>query len=163
MPENENNYKPTVWGRKGEDLQCPSGQLCRVLRTGPQQLVAAGVLESMDALTGIVQNELIPQAQGRPKIDASKLAKNPKAINQMIEVADKVCIYAVLEPQVHPVPPAGVKRDEDKVYVDMVDIEDKFFIMQFVMGGVKDFEQFRQESEDAMVGVDQLQGGRHTA
>lgn len=171
MPENETNiatpnpYAPTVWGSKakGEDLLCPSGQTCRVLKSGPQQLVAAGVLESMDALTGIVQNELIPQAEGRPKVDAAKLAKNPAALTKMLDMADKVVVHSVLEPKVHPTPGPDEERDESKIYTDMIDIEDKFFIMQFAMGGVKDFEQFRKESETAVVGMDELQSGRHSA
>jgi hypothetical protein len=45
------------------------------------------------------------------------------------------------------------ERDQDKFYIDQVEIEDKTFIMNFVMGGQADVADFRQKSADALAGV----------
>lgn len=45
------------------------------------------------------------------------------------------------------------ERDEDVLYTDDVDIEDKTFIFNFVVGGTRDLETFRTEYGDALADV----------
>lgn len=45
------------------------------------------------------------------------------------------------------------ERDEDIVYTDDVDMDDKTFIFNFVVGGSSDLEQFRNEYGDALADV----------
>lgn len=51
-------------------------------------------------------------------------------------------------------------REDDVLYTDDVDLEDKMFIFNFVVGGSADVEQFREEFGD---GMDSLQAGEDVA
>lgn len=44
-------------------------------------------------------------------------------------------------------------RDEDTLYTDDIDMEDKTFIFNFVVGGTRDIERFREEYGDAVATV----------
>ena len=110
------------------------------------------------------------------------MAKDTKQLGALIEMLDRVLVYAVVEPQVS-MPPAcsvcgelnvqGVKIHEDEdledfhqydpadrdpsvLYADRVDLEDKMFIMNFVVGGTRDLQRFRSEFGAGMAGVSAL-------
>lgn len=143
----------TAWKNKSSDLTCPSGQLCRVRRPGVQGLIKANVLESFDQLTSIVANETIPKAEGSPVVDATTILRDPEKLNEAFVLMDKIVVYVVLEPEVLPAPASEDERDDDLVYVDEIDIEDKAFIMNFAIGGSRDLERFREGTEEALGGV----------
>lgn len=155
----DERYAPSQWGSVGglEDLTMPSGQVAQVRRPGPQGLIEAGVIHSLDALTGIVQNELIPQAEGAPKVDVQKLMKNESALASIIHTADRVVVHCVVQPKVEMTPNDVTSRKPGVIYADMVDLEDKMFIMQFAMGGTRDVATFRAESKKAVGGVDPVE------
>jgi len=152
MPTNEENkYAPTTWGgRTGEDLTVPSGQLCKVRRPGPTALINEGVLHSMDQLTAIVDS-YVTQVEGKPKVNVDELMKQPSKITEMFHIVDRVVCATVLEPKVEMTPNDSTARKPGVIYTDMIDIEDRFFIFQFVLGGSNDLKSFRKESE-ALVG-----------
>lgn len=153
-------FAPTQWGSTTgvvEDLQTPSGQWCQVRRPGPQGLIEAGVIHSLDALTGIVQNDLIPSAEGKPKADVKKVMADPEALASMIHVADRVVCHVVLQPKVEMTPSDVTRRKPGVIYADMIDLTDKMFIMNYAMGGTRDLERFRQESEEAVGGLDTVE------
>lgn len=160
----DERYAPSQWGSTGglEDLEMPSGQMAQVRRPGPQGLIEAGVIHSLDALTGIVQNELIPQAEGTPKIDVKKLMKNESALTSIIHTADRVVVHCVVQPKVEMTPNDVTSRKPGVIYADMIDLEDKMFIMQFAMGGTRDVATFREESKKAVGGVDTLEESAST-
>lgn len=158
---------------QGTELELPSlsdpddpespHNVCRVKRPGAQGLIAAGVLDNFDALTALVQSELVAPnetATGRrptkaaPKRSDVELLKDEKEnILSALDMVDKVILYCVLAPKVYPAPPDGEDRDEDLTYVDDVDLEDKMFILQFVLGGTRDLESFRKGTEGTMAGL----------
>lgn len=151
----DEKYAPTTWGGEAfEDLQVPSGQMCQVRRPGVQGLMNAGVLNSVDSLLGIVQNELIPQAEGKRKIDAKALLDNPEALAEIVHVADRIVTYVVMQPEIHMTPSDITNREAGLIYADMIDLEDKMFIMNFAVGGTRDLEQFRKESQEALGDLD---------
>lgn len=45
------------------------------------------------------------------------------------------------------------ERDEDLLYTDDIDVDDKTFIFNYVVGGSSDLEQFRHEYGDALATV----------
>jgi len=144
----ENKYAPTTWGGStGEDLTVPSGQLCKVRRPGPTALINEGVLHSMDQLTAIV-DAYVTEVEGKPKVNVDSLMKQPSKIIEMIHIVDKVVCATVIEPKVHMTPNDSTSRQNGVIYTDMIDIEDRFFIFQFVMGGSNDLKRFREESEE---------------
>lgn len=161
--------KQNAFGRKQVfDLEVPSGSVIKVTRPGLQGLIKAGIVDSFDQLTAIVQGETIPKAEGRPTVDVQKIVKetkdDPERIGKMMEMMDKIVQHVVVEPRLHDTP---VLSDEDKAegktiddirdpelaYLDYVDDQDKAFIMTVAMGGSTDLERFRAESEAALGSV----------
>jgi len=47
-------------------------------------------------------------------------------------------------------------RQDDLVYADMIDIEDKMFIFNFAVGGTRDVEQFRAGSLQSLGSMDDV-------
>jgi hypothetical protein len=101
-------------------------------------------------------------------------------LTAMQEMTDSVTVRCVRQPTILPVPlavrevegedgqvrvetyklPMGetgvdargkpVKRDPNGLYVDMLDLNDKMFVFNWVMGGSKDIERFRDEQAALM-------------
>jgi len=152
-------------------LKVPSGSTIGVIRPGVQGLMKAGILESLDTLTGIVQSETIPKAEGKKADAAGKgFMADPEAVAKMFTMVDKIAVHVVREPRLLPVPtqedldaynaehedaPLEDPDDlrEDRAYVDYVDEMDKMFIMQYVVGGSADLAKFRKESKTALGGI----------
>lgn len=86
------------------EFETPSGTTCLVRRVGLNGLIKAGILESMDSLTSIVNQEVIPAAEGKPTVDVSAVLSDSKKFQDMIDMIDKITVYAVAEPKLHPVP-----------------------------------------------------------
>lgn len=172
MPKHENKNKKSVtsvsdWkkGTTAEPLDLPSGKTCLVKVVGAQAFLRAGVIPN--SLLPIVSGALEQAQKGqKPQVDATDImldvAKDPEKLAQIFEMADAVTVMTVIEPRVEPIPPVdnttGVQldRDPDVLYVDEVDDEDKFFIMQFAMGGSRDLERFRNE---LAANVDDVESG----
>lgn len=144
-------YEATSWKKSPAghsfDLEVPSGQLCRVRRVSMEGLVKANVLNEVDQLTGLVSSKFLNK---EGKIDVDKIMGDMSSLSKALEVVDRVVCHVVLEPPVFPSPAREEDRHEDKVYIDDIGMEDKMFIFQFAIGGTKDLEQFRRESEKLM-------------
>jgi hypothetical protein len=168
------------WASQLSDLDLPSGEIAQVRRPGMQGLIKAGVLHSMDSLTGLVQSEVIPKAEGRPIVSSEDVMQDPEKLEAMLDQVDKIVLYVVVQPPL--VKPVRMNTDEngdlildrfkkptpmldaegkeiflpfdereaEVVYLDYVELEDKMFIMNFALGGTRDLEDFRKKSEEAM-------------
>jgi hypothetical protein len=176
--EKANKYAATSWAKDYTcDLKVPSGQLCLVRRPGPAGLIAAGVLDSLDVLTGLVQTEHVDRVEPSPEgerrkeelaqvsnADLLEIAKNPERLAKAMELVDKVICYVVLQPPLLPVPEADPETGEvpsrvpDSAYIDMVDIEDKFYIFNFVLGGTEDLVAFREKFSASVGSLEALAG-----
>jgi len=144
----EKNYAVTAWGKnKGDfhDLTCPSGQTCQVRRPGVEGLIELGLLDKVDALTGLVDQKHIARVDGRKAVDVEALAKDKKSLMQVVDTVNQIVVHVVNQPEIHPVPKKGQERDPEKVYVDDIDLEDKMFIFQYTVGGSSDLEKFREQ------------------
>lgn len=157
-----------------QELELPSGEVCLVKRVGMEQLLVAGVIP--DSLTPMAQ-EAVNRGQGNKpkKTDAAKdMAANPEQIADAFLAFDKICAMVVQEPEVlwH-LRETGEKDDKDKpvlesipasernddiVYTDEVDLMDKMFIFQFVVGGTRDLEKFREQYGESLESLAALEG-----
>jgi hypothetical protein len=146
-----------TWKRSsGEDLALPSGNVALVKRPGMLEFIKKGVVP--DTLLPTV-DEAIKKGKGLPPSETENLLKDPSKIAAMEEMMNKVVVLCVVEPEVRlhtdddgdVIPEAD--RDEDVIYTDDVDLEDKIFIFQFASGGTRDVERFRQESGIGLGGV----------
>lgn len=173
-PQNgHSKYEPTQWGRpKQGDLVCPSGQICLVKPLSIVGLVEQGVLTNVDELTALVSERVIdPIKRGKPikdltaeDVNIDELTKDPKSIDRIMDVVDKTLIAAVIQPPLH-LPPKKMDKDgkleldadgnpqddddareEGRVYTDTIEVTDKMFIFQFVLGGTRMWADFRDSA-----------------
>jgi hypothetical protein len=166
MPSSS-KYAPTAWVIKpGQDVTLPSGQLALLKNPGVQQLISAGILESTDTLSTIVNDKHIRRVKGKPSvIDGESLIKDPKNMLSVMRLVDVVAEHMVIEPhltrpiKVIPLGEAGETKEielkdhdrvEDVLYTDMVPFEDRMFIFAYALGGNADIEQFREKLQESM-------------
>lgn len=123
------------------DLEVPSGNVARVRRTPMEALVSAGVIPN--PLMRIVEESFSTEGKGDVNIKFEDL--DAEQMTAVFELMDNVIVRCVIAPSVSPLPAEGEERDETRLYVDEVDMADKMFIFNFVVGGTADVEQFRQE------------------
>jgi hypothetical protein len=150
---------------KGQDLELPSGEVCRAKRPGMEQLLAEGVFS--DTLMPMIQKSIDEAKGGHATIDIDEkeLLKDPKKMADIMSAYDKVVPLVVLEPRcAYHKRPAGTnsegkqlwesipdsERDDEVVYTDEVDIEDKVFIFQWASGGSPDLASFRRQLSEGV-------------
>lgn len=166
-----------------EDLEVPSGQLCQVRHLGVDGLMRLGILDSFDSLLSIVQDEHVARATGKPSAAPTPgegevtdeqlraFAKDPQKLLSGLAMVDKVVEAVVVQPTVRrpvafdtddlgqPIPSSErplreEERDPDVVYTDMIDMEDRMFLLQFAVGGVRDLEQFREGTGEMLAALE---------
>lgn len=170
MPSSE--FSPNnVWGSATplggeEELTTPRGQTCRARKMSIEDMIKAGVLMEADALTAQIKKYTKkvkkgkPSGQGAPsyssEIDEKKLLEDPSAITSLIGMIDKALPHIVVSPKValhytsqtvgktrvtKLIPPE--ERDQNLVYTDQIDFEDKMFLFDWAAGGLSAMLQFR--------------------
>lgn len=147
-----------------QPLELPSGKTCLARPVGIEVFFKAGSIPN--SLMGIVSNALAKGTKGESvELEGltESLAENPEMLADMITMADRVTIGCVIEPQVYPIPAEGEDRDDEKLYVDEIDMEDKFFIMGFGLGGTRDLEPFREATAIGMGSVPAVEDVRDSA
>lgn len=148
---------------KGHALKVPSGNVALVRNPGMQAFLRAGLIPN--SLMPLVTEALERGKPPSPDVLGERL-KNLEVIDDMMQAIDSVTIFCVIEPKVTAVPteltvggdqisiPIGdPRRNEDLLYVDEVDEEDKMFIFNWAVGGTRDLERFRQERENGMASI----------
>lgn len=136
---NTNGYASPADFKKSAytDLTLPSGLKCAARRVSIEHFVKGGR----------VPNTLLPMMKGALQGKKSAVPKlEDLDIETILEAPimfDLAAIEAIVIPEVFPVPPKGEPRDDEKLYVDEIDAEDKQFIFQWAIGGVTDVAKFR--------------------
>lgn len=153
------------WGGKKQsattELLLPSDNTVLIKRVDMPTLLASGAFP--DSLMSIV-SEKIESATGKAnsptEIDPSvvkNVLADPAKLGELFTAIDRIVPLVVAEPAVanhrrlvegseteyEDVP--DEERDEDVVYTDQIDLEDKMFIFQFTVGGTREVEDFRTE------------------
>lgn len=157
-------YAPDAWLSGGvggmEDLQVPSGQMCLVRRPGLEGLIKAGVLRNVDSLSALVGEKHIKKVKKgqSQKVNVESVMKDPQALDEILHTVDKVVCHCVVKPEVHMTPNDVTRRKDGVVYADMVDLQDKMFIFNFVVGGTRDLESFRRGLDESVGGLETGEG-----
>ena len=150
----QDRYAVSSWGSsvsQYEDLTFPSGQVALVRRPGMQGLMKAGILHSMDSLTPFVAQHKDAASGRKPKeLGFEEVLKNPKMLDEMVHILDRVLTYCVVKPEIQMTPNDVTRRQPNVVYADQVELDDKLFLLNFAVGGTRDLERFRIESEAAV-------------
>ena len=158
-PSNGDKYAPSTWGAVSayEDLKVPSGQMCLCRRPGLEGLIKAGIVSNFDMLTKIVGDQAERIKTGKePKSDEeimSDVMSSPEKLEEMMRVINKIVCYVVVKPEIQSAPNDITRRITGVIYDDMIDIEDKMFIMNFALGGVRDLSKFRGQYDAALGSV----------
>lgn len=147
--------------------------VCKVRKPDPTLLISAGLLDDFDSLTALVATK-IQDIEGKRRMDPEglkELAGQKSKLLLGLEIMDRLLEVVVVAPRVvwparrneagevirdadglAEIIPEAERRD-DTLYTDDVDLEDRMFILQFAVGGVKDFEQFRHEHQEFVGGM----------
>lgn len=139
-------------------LPLPSGLVVRAKRVEIQTFILNGNVPN--PLMQVV-SEALEKGQ---KADIEKIVGveeggiDLETVREMYDLVEAIVIESIQEPKVHPVPEDPENRDDDLLYVDEVDDEDKMFIYQWASGGTADIEQFREEARANMATLAEKQG-----
>lgn len=160
-----------------EEVELPSGNVALIRRPGLPELMANNIFP--DSLTGIAQRAVDQGKSGKnPKLAELESEKamrdvmgDPQKMADMMDVFDRATSMCVVEPKcVYYKDEQGNPRDsaarevlahelgyeaaEDVIWSDEVDLSDKLFIFQFVVGGTRDLERFRGEFGESLAGLE---------
>lgn len=175
MPPTNETEINNVWASTVKDddavelVTCPSGQTCYARRPGLEGLMLSGELMNLDSLTSLVDQKHLRRVRGgngvaddEVKIDADKLMTDPKALQSIISLADRLVPQIVVTPRVlchytmeddKRVVVSDDDRLDNVVYTDQIDFQDKLFLMNYGLAGTRDAERFRAESAGVVAGV----------
>lgn len=143
------------WKEKGKGLGVihevvvPSGNTARMRRPGLDTFLRLGLIPN--SLMSIISGHISKAKDGKPAdlddvgAEMAKLMEDPVKLGDILQFADNVLIHCAVEPEVHPVTSGQEARNNDWLYVDEVDFDDKMFIFQWAVGGTEDLETFRAE------------------
>ena len=138
-------------GRKGAPVELPSGNIALLRRPGIEHFLRSGNIPN--SLKNVIRSAMGKDGEGK----LNELMEDDQSFIELFELMDRILVEVVVEPKVKPVPMDrdGKKiliddRDDQFIYVDEVDLEDKTFIFQYAMGGTKDLERFRSEQKGSL-------------
>lgn len=141
-PESTDRYAPTTWGQLDEELTVSSGQICRVKKLDFVDLMASGLMDQLNTLSGVVDKN-IKKGEGAPPIDPMKMMADKRTARQMATLISQVVCMVVTAPIVEMPPEDPEKRVVGVVYADTVGLVDKMDIFSHAMGGLSELEAFR--------------------
>jgi len=121
-------------------IELPSGMTVRLRNPGGLRIFMAN---------GSIPNSLMPLVKealdSGTEMDAKKTSDvvDQDTITEMMEMMDRIAVTCFVEPRCYPVPEDDALRDDNLLYADEVEDEDKMFIFQWVSGGTEDVATFR--------------------
>lgn len=152
------------WKRAtAEEVTLPSGNLALVKRPGMEAFLLEGLIP--DSLMGIVQ-EAINTGKGVPPAKMQEIISDPKKVDAMFDAMDRILCRVVVEPAVvwHKrekpdgsgdleVIPEDERDPDTYIYTDEVFFDDKSFLFNYAVGGTRDLERFREETESTVASL----------
>lgn len=134
-------------------VELPSGMVVQLKNPGGLRIFMAN---------GSIPNSLMPiikesldSGQAPEAKDAAELIQED-IINDMMSMMDNIAVACFVNPRCWPTPASEDERDDEKLYADEVEDEDKMFIFQWVSGGTSDVEKFREEQARNVASVSGL-------
>jgi hypothetical protein len=137
------------WKVQNPPLELPSGKSMKVRKVGFQAFMKAGLIPN--SLLSTVQSSIDRGVE--PQLDLSAIASDTKQMQDMLDMVDDVICFVAMDPPVNKTPKSEADRDEDLLYVDEIDDEDKMFIFGVCTGGTRDVEQFRNEQANSLAAL----------
>lgn len=157
--------------RIGGIIELPSGLIVKAKNPGGlRAFINTGLIPN--SLMGIIQKGL---DKGSGKNVSAEIMKDGKIdsdmLRDMMQMMDGVACKVIVEPRIYPtlteddldawnlnnpenqLDSVESLRDDEKLYADELPDDDKMFLFQWVSGGTRDLETFRQQHA---AGVDAL-------
>lgn len=137
----------------GGVMELPSGLIVAAFNPGGIQAFLAN---------GTIPNSLMPIVKealknGKAPDPEEMLGQDgevdPEMLKSLMEMLDSVAVSVIREPSILPKPLNEADRLDTQLYADEIPMEDKQFLMQWVTGGTRDLEKFRQELESGLGNV----------
>lgn len=147
--------------RKAVPLLLPSGLVILARRVALRTFIKQG--DVPNPLLPIVEEALNKGREMDVNDIVGKDGVNLDMVDDMYEMVNAVVMQVCVEPQVHPEPEGDEERDEELLYIDEFDDEDKMFIFQWSSGGTSDVATFRREAESGLVSLVEGQGGEQSS
>ena len=132
------------WKKPNAPMTLPTGKVIKLRRAGMQAFLKAGIIPN--SLMTVVQ-DAVDKGVAPDKAVSESSSDN---LNDLLEMVDEVTVFCALEPRIYREPKKEEERDNELLYVDEVDDEDKMFIFQWATGGTADVEQFRKEAGNVL-------------
>ena len=156
------------------DVTLPSGATCQAKRPGVQGMIEAGLLDSFDELTALVQSEHIapktPQGMaaaekvtpGQVKSATDILMADPSKLATAFHLIDRMVAGVVVQPpvwvdyQLKDEPDEEWTKRQEKALEDealavrSIDLDDKMFLVEWSIGGSGDLTSFRKGRQELM-------------
>lgn len=147
-PQAPSTYTASTWGAANNfELTTPSGQTCLCRDLPLEELMEAGLLDTINGLSGIVDLEVLPQAQGQPPaVDMAKVMQNGEALLSVLALVNTIVCMGVVAPEIHPIVDGEgnrVKKESGLVYVDSIPAPDRMFLFNELTGGLEQLAAFR--------------------
>jgi hypothetical protein len=144
------------WKRKSGgpvELKVPSGNVCLANAPGLPAFFTAGLIPNslMPIMTEAMDGKEVTEKRLQEQM--MKTLGDRSKTKEMFDMVDHVVMFCVVEPEIQSAPEKGEERDEDLLYIDQVDDEDKWFIWNWAVGGTSDLERFRKEQRKLVVAV----------
>ena len=133
---------PKAWRRAGDNgelVELPSGNVVRSIRPGLEGFVELGMVPN--SLTAIAEDAIHKNKAPDPRV----IAQDQVKLEETAKFMDEVFVYCVKDPVCAFRPEDPAEHDEDVLYIDDVDMEDKVFLFQFVSGGTRSVQRFREQ------------------
>jgi len=139
--------------RRSATLELPSGMIARLRNPGGMRVfIGRGTIPN--SLMPIVKGSLESNAESGQAVAQQMAADvNEDLIQDMMNMMDEIAVTCFVEPRVYPVPDNEADREDDLLYADEIDDEDKMFIFRWVSGGTSDVERFREEQKRDVAAV----------
>lgn len=141
-------YAPTTWGQVDTEYVVSSGQKCRIKNLDLRDVIAAGLLDRLNTLQGVVDKS-VKKGEGKPPTDPMRMLSDKRTGIQFADLVDEITCMVVTQPPVHMVPDPKAKAIEAReripgvVYVDTINLSDKIDIFNHALGGLRQLEPFR--------------------
>lgn len=138
--------------QKREPTLLPSGKSMVLKQTSIAGFLQTGTIPN--SLLQMIQSAMSDKTGKKIDVEVAKLLKDPGGLTDLFTAVDAFVCAVALEPRVYPTPTDESLRDDNMLYVDEVELDDKMFIFQRAVGGAAESAApFRDESAPGVVGV----------
>ena len=138
--------------KQGIVLTLPSGLSMTCRRVSIQDYIRTGSGDVYNPLLSIVGEAL----EKGSMIDVNKALVTDDGgvemdkLTDMYDMIEGMVVAMAVSPEVHPLPEEGEEKDDNLLYVNEVDDEDKMFLFQWAIGGTDDVATFHLEANQAL-------------